>query len=43
MQIVWFGTICRVAWRVVRGENAADERSDEGRSVSFLINFVFVD
>lgn len=30
LQIVWFWMICRVAWRVVRGENAADERSDEG-------------
>jgi len=30
LQIVWFWTICRVAWRVIRGKNAADERSDEG-------------
>lgn len=30
IQIVWFWMICRVAWRVVRGENAADDRSDEG-------------
>jgi len=30
IQIVWFWTICCVAWRLVRGGNAADDRSDEG-------------
>jgi len=30
IQVVWFWMICRVAWRVVRGENAADDRSDDG-------------
>ncbi|KAJ7498975.1 longevity-assurance protein [Mycena latifolia] len=30
LQIIWFGTICRIAWRVVTsGEGASDDRSDE--------------
>ncbi|KAJ7129742.1 TLC domain-containing protein [Mycena epipterygia] len=30
IQVFWFGTICRVAWRVVTtGEGASDDRSDE--------------
>lgn len=32
IQVVWFWMICRVAWRVVRGGNAADDRSDDGSS-----------
>ncbi|KAF5363300.1 hypothetical protein D9756_000674 [Leucocoprinus leucothites] len=28
MQCIWFWMICRVAWRVVSGKGAADERSD---------------
>ncbi|PPQ71774.1 hypothetical protein CVT26_007608 [Gymnopilus dilepis] len=29
LQIAWFTMICRVAWRVVTGSGAEDERSDE--------------
>ncbi|KAJ6599117.1 TLC domain-containing protein [Mycena vulgaris] len=30
LQVMWFATICRVAWRVLtRGEGASDDRSDE--------------
>ncbi|TFK43584.1 TLC domain-containing protein [Crucibulum laeve] len=29
LQIIWFWMICRVAWRVVNGSGAADERSDD--------------
>jgi len=29
IQIVWFGTICRVAYRVLTGGGASDDRSDE--------------
>lgn len=29
LQVVWFWMICRVAYRVVTGSGAADERSDE--------------
>ncbi|KAJ6515944.1 TLC domain-containing protein [Mycena sanguinolenta] len=29
IQLVWFGTICRVAWRVISGGEASDDRSDE--------------
>ena len=29
LQIVWFGMICRVAYRVVTGQGASDDRSDE--------------
>lgn len=29
IQIIWFGMICRVAWRVISGESASDVRSDE--------------
>ncbi|KAF8627195.1 hypothetical protein AX15_004513 [Amanita polypyramis BW_CC] len=29
LQLVWFWMICRVAWRVISGRGAADERSDE--------------
>ncbi|KAF8138540.1 TLC domain-containing protein [Boletus edulis] len=29
LQIVWFGMICRVAYRVVTGHGASDDRSDE--------------
>ncbi|KAJ7700033.1 TLC domain-containing protein [Mycena rosella] len=30
IQVVWFGTICRVAWRVLTtSEGASDDRSDE--------------
>ncbi|KAE9410444.1 longevity assurance proteins LAG1/LAC1 [Gymnopus androsaceus JB14] len=29
LQIIWFGMICRVAWRVISGESASDVRSDE--------------
>jgi hypothetical protein len=27
LQIIWFGMICRVAWRVISGQGADDERS----------------
>lgn len=30
--------ICRVAWRVLNGSGAADERSDDEESV-FLLNY----
>lgn len=39
IQMVWFWMICRVAWRVVMGENADDVRSEDGRSVILLIFF----
>ncbi|KIK98737.1 hypothetical protein PAXRUDRAFT_133548 [Paxillus rubicundulus Ve08.2h10] len=29
IQIIWFGMICRVAYRVVTGQGASDDRSDE--------------
>lgn len=29
LQIIWFGMICRVAYRVVTGQGASDDRSDE--------------
>lgn len=30
IQIIWFGMICRVAWRVLTtGSGASDDRSDE--------------
>ncbi|KAH7908494.1 TLC domain-containing protein [Hygrophoropsis aurantiaca] len=29
IQFIWFWMICRVAWRVVSGKGAADERSDD--------------
>ncbi|KAF8195953.1 TLC domain-containing protein [Mycena galopus ATCC 62051] len=29
IQLIWFGTICRVAWRVITGGEASDDRSDE--------------
>ena len=29
LQLVWFWMICRVAWRVISGRGAADERSDD--------------
>jgi len=28
LQIIWFWTICRVAWRVISGQGAQDDRSD---------------
>ncbi|CAL1701061.1 unnamed protein product [Somion occarium] len=28
LQLMWFYLICRVAWRVIKGEGAQDERSD---------------
>ncbi|KAJ7686025.1 TLC domain-containing protein [Mycena rosella] len=32
LQIIWFGLICRIAWKVVTtGEGASDERSDDER------------
>ncbi|KAH9948353.1 longevity assurance proteins LAG1/LAC1 [Amylocystis lapponica] len=36
IQLMWFWMICRVAWRVVSGQGADDERSeDEGEDGSF--------
>ena len=29
LQVIWFGMICRVAWRVISGQGAEDTRSDE--------------
>ncbi|KAF9226491.1 longevity-assurance protein [Gyrodon lividus] len=29
LQIIWFGMICRVAYRVLTGQGASDDRSDE--------------
>ncbi|EJD01170.1 longevity assurance proteins LAG1/LAC1 [Fomitiporia mediterranea MF3/22] len=29
IQIIWFGMICNVAWRVISGQNAEDVRSDD--------------
>ncbi|KDR83793.1 hypothetical protein GALMADRAFT_236178 [Galerina marginata CBS 339.88] len=29
IQCIWFGMICRVAWRVVSGSGASDDRSDD--------------
>lgn len=29
LQVVWFWMICRVAWRVLTGQGASDDRSDE--------------
>src|SRR6266550_1762672 len=29
LQLVWFWMICRVAWRVVSGRGATDERSED--------------
>ncbi|KAJ8593301.1 longevity assurance proteins LAG1/LAC1 [Rhizopogon salebrosus TDB-379] len=29
IQMVWFGMICRVAWRVISGQGASDDRSDD--------------
>ncbi|KAG6337352.1 hypothetical protein ID866_1725, partial [Astraeus odoratus] len=29
LQIIWFWMICRVAWRVLTGHGASDDRSDE--------------
>ncbi|KIJ69998.1 hypothetical protein HYDPIDRAFT_104672 [Hydnomerulius pinastri MD-312] len=29
IQVIWFGMICRVAYRVVTGHGASDDRSDE--------------
>ncbi|KIM68584.1 hypothetical protein SCLCIDRAFT_1208778 [Scleroderma citrinum Foug A] len=29
IQIIWFWMICRVAWRVLTGQGASDDRSDE--------------
>lgn len=29
IQIIWFGMICRVAWRVISGKGAEDTRSDD--------------
>lgn len=29
LQMIWFGMICRVAYRVVSGQGASDDRSDE--------------
>lgn len=29
LQMIWFGMICRVAYRVVTGQGASDDRSDE--------------
>ncbi|KAH0839994.1 longevity assurance proteins LAG1/LAC1 [Lanmaoa asiatica] len=29
LQVIWFGMICRVAYRVVTGHGASDDRSDE--------------
>ncbi|EGO01959.1 hypothetical protein SERLA73DRAFT_177628 [Serpula lacrymans var. lacrymans S7.3] len=35
LQVIWFAMICRVAWRVVSGQGASDDRSDdEGDLVS---------
>ncbi|KAH7930101.1 longevity assurance proteins LAG1/LAC1 [Leucogyrophana mollusca] len=31
IQFIWFGMICRVAWRVVTGKGASDDRSDDER------------
>ncbi|KAI5124990.1 hypothetical protein M0805_007415 [Coniferiporia weirii] len=29
IQMIWFGMICRVAWRVISGQGAEDTRSDD--------------
>ncbi|KAL5507988.1 LAG1 [Sanghuangporus vaninii] len=29
IQMIWFGMICNVAWRVISGQNAEDTRSDD--------------
>lgn len=29
IQIIWFWMICRIAWRVVMGGGASDDRSDD--------------
>ncbi|KAG1753980.1 TLC domain-containing protein [Suillus paluster] len=29
IQIIWFGMICRIAWRVISGQGASDDRSDD--------------
>ncbi|KAF9006431.1 TLC domain-containing protein [Cyathus striatus] len=29
LQIIWFWMICRIAWRVLKGDGASDDRSDE--------------
>ncbi|KAG2146777.1 TLC domain-containing protein [Suillus clintonianus] len=29
IQIIWFWMICRVAWRVISGQGASDDRSDD--------------
>jgi len=43
IQIFWFVLICRVAWRVVRGAGAEDNRSDDERSVPIsFFYFIFV-
>jgi acyl-CoA-dependent ceramide synthase len=31
IQIVWFWMICRIAWRVISGQGASDDRSDDER------------
>ncbi|KAH8118289.1 longevity assurance proteins LAG1/LAC1 [Phellopilus nigrolimitatus] len=34
IQIIWFGMICRVAWRVISGKGAEDTRSDDEDDVN---------
>jgi len=33
IQIIWFGMICRIAYRVVSGHGASDDRSDEDEGI----------
>ncbi|KZP32880.1 longevity assurance proteins LAG1/LAC1 [Athelia psychrophila] len=37
IQMVWYWLICRIAWRVVMGQNAEDERSDDGSEEETVI------
>lgn len=37
LMCIWFTSICRVAWRTIRGHGAEDIRSDESSYVSRLV------
>ena len=39
LQLIWFSTILRVAYRVITGRGAEDARSDDEEYVCFIPSF----
>jgi hypothetical protein len=43
IQMIWFWMICRIAWRVVMGGEASDDRSDDEGCVYHCVQHLIID